>query len=81
MAGLKEIRTRITSVKSTRQITQAMKMVAAAKLRKNQEKILMLRPYANKLEHIMASIRQGLENDVENPLMQDRPPKKYFSSW
>ncbi|MCD6202297.1 MAG: ATP synthase F1 subunit gamma [Bacteroidales bacterium] len=76
MAGLKEIRTRITSVKSTRQITQAMKMVAAAKLRKNQEKILMLRPYANKLEHIMASIRQGLENDVENPLMQDRPPEK-----
>ncbi len=76
MAGLKEIRTRIASVKSTRQITQAMKMVAAAKLRKNQEKILMLRPYANKLEEVMASIRQGLENDIENPLMQSREPGK-----
>ena len=76
MAGLKEIRTRITSVRSTRQITQAMKMVAAAKLRKNQEKILMLRPYANKLKQIMTSICQGLENDVENSLMEDRPPEK-----
>ena len=76
MEGLKEIRTRIASVKSTRQITQAMKMVAAAKLRKNQEKILMLRPYANKLEKIMNSIREGLENDIENPLLQNRPPEK-----
>ncbi len=76
MAGLKEIRTRIASVKSTRQITQAMKMVAAAKLRKNQEKILMLRPYANKLEEVMNSIREGLENDIENPLLQSRPPEK-----
>ena len=76
MAGLKEIRTRIASVKSTRQITQAMKMVAAAKLRKNQEKTLMLRPYANKLKQIMASISEGLENDIENPLMKSRPPEK-----
>ncbi len=76
MAGLKEIRTRIASVKSTRQITQAMKMVAAAKLRKSQDKILRLRPYANKMAGIMASIRKGLENDVEIPLMADRPPEK-----
>ncbi len=76
MAGLKEIRTRIASVKSTRQITQAMKMVAAAKLRKSQDKILRLRPYANKMSGIMASIRKGLENDVEIPLMENRPPEK-----
>ena len=76
MAGLKEIRTRITSVKSTRQITQAMKMVAAAKLRKSQDKILRLRPYANKMSGIMASIRKGLENDLEIPVMEVRPPDK-----
>ncbi len=76
MAGLKEIRTRITSVKSTRQITQAMKMVAAAKLRKSQDKILRLRPYANKMSGIMASIRKGLENDLESPLMENRAPEK-----
>ncbi len=76
MAGLKEIRTRITSVKSTRQITQAMKMVAAAKLRKSQDKILRLRPYANKMSGIMASIRKGLENDLEIPVMEVRPPEK-----
>jgi len=76
MAGLKEIRTRIASVKSTRQITQAMKMVAAAKLRKSQDKILQLRPYANKLSGIMASIRKGLENDLEMPLMEARQPEK-----
>ncbi len=76
MAALKEIRTRIASVKSTRQITQAMKMVAAAKLRKSQGKIISLRPYANKMSEVMASIRKGLENDVEIPLMEDRPPEK-----
>ena len=49
MANLKAIRIRISSVKSTRQITSAMKMVSAAKLRKAQDKIVRLRPYANKL--------------------------------
>jgi F-type H+-transporting ATPase subunit gamma len=53
-----------------------MKMVAAAKLRKSQDKILQLRPYANKLSGIMASIRKGLENDLEMPLMEARQPEK-----
>ena len=53
MANLKAIRIRISSVKSTRQITSAMKMVAAAKLRKAQDKIVRLRPYANKLHDIL----------------------------
>jgi len=76
MAGLKEIRTRIASVKSTQKITSAMKMVAAARLRKSQEKIIRLRPYANKLDEILASIQKSLEGEIENVLIQDREPNK-----
>jgi len=64
MANLKLIRTRISSVKSTRQITSAMKMVAAAKLRKAQDKIVRLRPYANKLHEILVGLTQSLV-DIE----------------
>jgi F-type H+-transporting ATPase subunit gamma len=53
MANLKEIRTRISSVSSTKQITNAMKMVAAAKLRKAQDAIIQMRPYAWKLYEIL----------------------------
>ncbi len=56
MANLKEIRSRILSVKSTRQITNAMKMVAASKLRRAQDAITRLRPYANKLHEILEHI-------------------------
>jgi F-type H+-transporting ATPase subunit gamma len=67
MANLKIIRTRITSVKSTRQITSAMKMVAAAKLRKAQDKIVRLRPYANKLHEILVGLTQSLvDSEVDN---------------
>jgi F-type H+-transporting ATPase subunit gamma len=67
MANLKIIRTRITSVKSTRQITSAMKMVAAAKLRKAQDKIVRLRPYANKLHEILVGVSQSLvDNEDDN---------------
>jgi F-type H+-transporting ATPase subunit gamma len=72
MAGLKEIRTRIASVKSTRQITSAMKMVAAAKLRKAQDKIIQLRPYVNKLEEILTSLTQQLSEEDENRYMSER---------
>jgi len=60
MANLKTIRIRISSVKSTRQITSAMKMVAAAKLRRAQDKIVSLRPYANKLHEILVGLTQSL---------------------
>jgi F-type H+-transporting ATPase subunit gamma len=60
MANLKAIRIRISSVKSTRQITSAMKMVAAAKLRKAQDKIVRLRPYATKLHEILVGLTQSL---------------------
>ena len=67
MANLKAIRIRITSVKSTKQITSAMKMVSAAKLRKAQDKIVRLRPYANKLNEILVGLSQSLaESDNEN---------------
>jgi F-type H+-transporting ATPase subunit gamma len=61
MANLKEIRTRLNSVKSTKQITAAMKMVAAAKLRKAQDKILRLRPYAGKLHEILVGISARID--------------------
>lgn len=67
MANLKEIRNRISSVKSTRQITSAMKMVSAAKLRKAQDKIVQLRPYAEKLHEVLVEVNKSLQgSDVEN---------------
>ena len=62
MANLKKIRTRIASVKSTRQITSAMKMVSAAKLRKAQDKIVKLRPYAGKLHEILVRLTRSLDD-------------------
>ena len=66
MANLKIIRTRISSVKSTRQITAAMKMVAAARLRKAQDKIVRLRPYANKLHEILIGLTQSLSDSEDD---------------
>lgn len=71
MANLKEIRTRIASVKSTRQITSAMKMVSAAKLRKAQDLIIQMRPYAYKLAEILGNVSASVNPD-ENPYAQQR---------
>lgn len=71
MANLKEVRTRIESVNSTKQITSAMKMVAASKLRKSQNAIIALRPYAEKFQKIMSLVYSGDENN--NPLSEIRP--------
>ena len=77
MANLKAIRIRITSVKSTRQITSAMKMVAAARLRKAQDKIVRLRPYANKLQEILLNLSQSLaDSEVENVFSRSSSPEK-----
>lgn len=75
MANLKEIRTRIASVKSTRQITSAMKMVSAAKLRKAQDYIMQLRPYANKLNEILGNLSGSLSVE-DNPYGENRDPEK-----
>jgi F-type H+-transporting ATPase subunit gamma len=77
MANLKAIRTRITSVKSTRQITSAMKMVSAAKLRKAQDKIVRLRPYANKLHEILVGLSLSLsDSEADNIYGRVSPPEK-----
>jgi len=67
MANLKEIRIRMVSVKSTRQVTSAMKMVSAAKLRRAQEAILSIRPYADKLHEILANLSESLDSADDNP--------------
>jgi F-type H+-transporting ATPase subunit gamma len=66
MANLKEIRTRLVSVRSTRQITSAMKMVSAAKLRKAQDTIIQMRPFANKLKEILANLTGTLNEGQDN---------------
>ena len=66
MANLKDIRTRIASVKSTQQVTSAMKMVSAAKLRKAQDAIHMMRPYAEKLNEILVSMSSNLDSSIDN---------------
>jgi F-type H+-transporting ATPase subunit gamma len=73
--GIRELRRRIKSVKNTRQITKAMKMVAAAKLRRAQEKASAARPYAQKIQEVIASIASG-STTVKHPMLQSRPIKK-----
>ncbi len=63
MANLKEIRNRITSISSTMQITSAMKMVSAAKLRKAQDAVTQMRPYANKLQEILSNLSASLDSN------------------
>ncbi|MBC8320978.1 MAG: ATP synthase F1 subunit gamma [Bacteroidetes bacterium] len=72
MASLKEVRIRITSVNSTRQITSAMKMVSASKLRKAQNAILNMRPYAQKLHTIMQDITHDLDGSDEGVYAANR---------
>ena len=76
MAGLKEIRTRISSVKTTRQVTSAMKMISAARLKKAQDAILKIRPYMNKLHQILISLGASLEETDESVYTQQREPEK-----
>lgn len=76
MAGLKEIRTRISSVKTTRQVTSAMKMVSAAKLKKAQDAILQIRPYVNKMHQILVSLGASLEEADESVFTRHREPEK-----
>ncbi len=75
MPSLRDIRSRITSVRSTRQITRAMKMVSAAKLRRAQDAILRARPYAQLLDQMLARVaaRAGREEDAPHPLLAARP--------
>ncbi len=74
MANLKEVRSRITSVGSTMQITSAMKMVSAAKLKRAQDAITQMRPYANKLQEILQNVSGSLDT-TENVYARDSQPK------
>ncbi|MDZ4794301.1 MAG: ATP synthase F1 subunit gamma [Bacteroidota bacterium] len=78
MAGqLKEVRNRIKSVQSTQQITKAMKMVSAAKLRRAQDAIIQMRPYAQKLQELLSNIVSNSEGgDAGMPLAIERPIEK-----
>ena len=72
MANLKEIRNRIVSVSSTMQITSAMKMVSAAKLKKAQDAITSMRPYAGKLNNLVQNLSSSLEPDMNSPFVSVR---------
>lgn len=76
MANLKEIRNRITSVSSTMQITSAMKMVSAAKLKKAQDAITAMRPYAEKLTELLQNLSATLEGDSGGSFADQREIKK-----
>lgn len=73
--NLKEVRNRIKSVINTQQITKAMKMVSAAKLRRAQERIIQMRPYANKLQDMLSNIIAASEGDVNMALAKERDVK------
>ena len=76
MASLKEIRERKVSVASTMQVTSAMKMVSAAKLKKAQDAIVQFRPYANKLKEILASVGDSLKDDEDNQYAKQRDKER-----
>jgi F-type H+-transporting ATPase subunit gamma len=76
MASLKEVRNRIVSITSTQQITKAMKMVAAAKLRKAQERSTQMRPYSQKLSAILKKIVASTENSAQSEFLEARTPTK-----
>jgi len=74
MPNLKEVRNRIVSVGSTMQITSAMKMVSAAKLKRAQDAITQMRPYANKLQEILQNVSSSLDTS-ENAYARKSTPK------
>ncbi|MBS1589495.1 MAG: ATP synthase F1 subunit gamma [Bacteroidetes bacterium] len=77
MSGqLKEVRNRIKSVTSTQQITKAMKMVSAAKLRRAQDAITQMRPYAQKLQAMLSNIVSSASAEMELPLAEERPAER-----
>jgi F-type H+-transporting ATPase subunit gamma len=76
MGNLKEIRNRIVSVKSTQQITRAMKMVSAAKLKKATDAIIRIRPYSYKLKEVIETLADGIDDLQSNPYYDRRPEIK-----
>jgi len=75
VAGVRDIRRRIRAVRNMQQITRAMKMVAAAKLRKSQEKVMAARPYARQLQEVLARLVQD-QTEISHPLLDKRPVRR-----
>jgi len=75
-ANLKEVRERISSVINTQKSTRAMKMVSASKLRRAQDAITRLRPYSDKLDHILRNILSNLDQDMDNNFSSTKDPEK-----
>ena len=78
MANLLDIRRRIKSVKNTEQITKAMKMVSASKLRRAQERVINARPFAQKMTEVLAHIAAQTGEDFQHPLLDQRGEERYL---
>jgi F-type H+-transporting ATPase subunit gamma len=78
MANLLDIRRRIKSVKNTEQITKAMKMVSASKLRRAQERVISARPFAQKMTEVLADIAAQTPEDYQHPLLDERGDERYL---
>jgi F-type H+-transporting ATPase subunit gamma len=78
MANLLDIRRRIKSVKNTEQITKAMKMVSASKLRRAQERVINARPFAQKMAEVLADLASQTPEDFQHPLLDQRGDERYL---
>ena len=78
MANLLDIRRRIKSVKNTQQITKAMKMVSAAKLKRAQDRVVTARPFANKMAEVLGELAKRTDDDFHHPLMDQRGDQRYL---
>src|SRR6186713_1536095 len=78
MPSLLDMRRRIKSVKNTQQITKAMKMVAAAKLKRAQDRVTAARPYANKMSAVLGNLSSKVADEFSHPLLTPRGDEKYL---
>jgi F-type H+-transporting ATPase subunit gamma len=78
MANLLHIRRRLKSVKNTQQITKAMKMVSAARLRRAQDRVVMARPFANKMTEVLGELAKRTDEDFHHPLLDQRGDQRYL---
>ena len=78
MANLLDIRRRIKSVKNTQQITKAMKMVSAAKLKRAQDRVINARPFANKMSEVLSELAAQTTEEFNHPLLDARGDERYL---
>src|ERR671910_287675 len=78
MASLLDMRRRIKSVKNTQQITKAMKMVAAAKLKRAQDRVTAARPFAQKMSEVLGGLSAKVADEFSHPLLDQRGDEKYL---